>query len=166
MATGYEVPMNPGRIKPLWALLFFALSLALLNRLNQYQVSQDPRHQLPFPVAIGESDISPSAALFSLAYQRRVSGMLGVEGKIAHLFSGEETGKGYQKFTLQLGKGQSVVVLHNTELGAVIEGLTVGESIEVYGEYQWAEDGGVIQWTHQNPAHETGWVKYKGRIYR
>lgn len=161
--------MNSERIKPLWALLLFALALALLNRLNQYQVSQDPRHHIPFPVGVAESGIIPSDLLLAQAYQNRTSGtQLTSEGKITHIFPTADSGTDYQKFIVQLGIGQSILVMHNMELGAAIEGLAIGEYIEVYGEYQWTADGGIIRWTHQDPLgkHQAGWVKYKGRIYR
>lgn len=157
--------MSSGRIRPLWALLFFALSLALLNRLNQHQVSQDPRHQLPFPIIKSEMSALPSVSLFSQAFDKRQSGMLTLEGTIAYLFPGD-AGEGVQKFKLDLAEGQSVIVLRKTEPGSLIESLAVGESIEVHGEYQWAEDGGVIQLSHQNTEHQLGWIKYKGHIYR
>lgn len=158
--------MNPGRIKPLWALLFFALSLALLNRLNQHQVSQDPRHQLPFPAATNASEAFVSNAALAQAYQQRLSGLqLSVSGKITHVFP---VSGNYQKFIVQLNADQSVVVIHNRALGSSIDGLVIGETIEVFGEYQWTEEGGIIQRTHQDPMshRQAGWVKYKDRIYR
>jgi hypothetical protein len=162
--------MNPGRIKPLWALLFFALSLALLNRLNQYQVSQDPRHQLPFPNAInGGLNFSSDNKLFTRAWQQRLSGVqLSLEGKISRVFSSMETEAGQQKFSLQLAQGQVVTVIHDVRLGSAIEDLAEGEIIEVFGEYQWAPDGGVIHWTHRDPEgnRQAGWVRYKDRLYR
>ena len=161
--------MNPGRLKPLWALLFFALSLALLNRLNQYQVSQDPRHQLPFPTATNASEAKAPNTAFIRAYQERVSGLqLSVSGKITHVFPSPETGDQHQKFIVQLDAGQSVMVIHNRALGSAIDGLLEGETIEVFGEYQWDQGGGIIRRTHQDPAshRQAGWVKYKGRIYR
>jgi hypothetical protein len=162
--------MNPGRIKPLWALLFFALSLALLNRLNQLQVSQDPRHQLPFPDAMhGGLRFSSNSTLFTRAWQQRLSGVqLSMEGKISRVFSAGETDAGQQKFVLQLAQGQSVTVIHDATLGAAIEGLAVGETIEVSGEYHWTADGGIMRWTHRNPEdnRQAGWVNYKGRLYR
>lgn len=158
--------MNPGRIKPLWALLFFALSLALLNRLNQYQVSQDSRHKLPFPSIVEAMDTSSSISLFAQAYQQRLSGMLSVKGVITHVFPEIDSGKSYQKFIVQIDKDLSVVVFHNTEQGSKIDALAVGEIIEVYGQYQWSEDGGIVRLTHQSLGHQAGWVNYKNRLYR
>lgn len=171
--------MNLGRVKPLWALLLFALALVLLNRLNQYELSQDPRHQMPFP--IGNSSMEaisagaahdgalPTDTYFAQAYQNHASGLqLSIEGKVTYLFSGADAGAGYQKFTVQLGSGQSVIVIHNIQSGSVIEGLGIGDDVEVFGEYVWAPEGGIIQRTHQDPdgGYQAGWVKYKGRIYR
>ena len=49
-----------------------------------------------------------------------------------------------------------------------IKGLKKGDKVAFYGEYEWSEQGGVIHWTHHDPAgrHEDGWLKHGGQIYQ
>ena len=37
-----------------------------------------------------------------------------------------------------------------------------------YGEYEWNSEGGVIHWTHKDPAgvHVDGWLEYEGIVYQ
>ena len=43
--------------------------------------------------------------------------------------------------------------------------LEVGDVVEFFGEYEWNEQGGVIHWTHHDPAgrHTDGWLRHGGR---
>jgi hypothetical protein len=40
--------------------------------------------------------------------------------------------------------------------------------VEFEGEYEWNPQGGVVHWTHRDPArhHPAGWVLYEGRQYQ
>jgi len=46
--------------------------------------------------------------------------------------------------------------------------LAPGDSVEVRGEYDWNDRGGVLHWTHRDPGgrHEAGWVRHDGRLYQ
>ena len=74
----------------------------------------------------------------------------------------------HQKFILKLANNQTVLVAHNIDLSPRVSGLKIGDSIEYYGEYEWSEQGGVLHWTHDDPAgrHEDGWLKHKGTTYQ
>jgi len=93
-----------------------------------------------------------------------------VQGKgiVSRILRDDNDGSRHQKFILKLDNNQTVLVAHNIDLAPRISGLKIGDSIEYYGEYEWSEQGGVLHWTHDDPAgrHEDGWLKHKGTTYQ
>ena len=69
---------------------------------------------------------------------------------------------------MSMASGQRLLVAHNIDLAPRIEDLKVGDRVEFHGEYEWNAQGGVIHWTHGDPAgrHPDGWLKHRGRVYQ
>jgi hypothetical protein len=88
-------------------------------------------------------------------------------GKVTRILSDDTDGSRHQRFILMLGSGETVLLSHNIDLAPRIEGLKTGDTVEFYGEYEWNEKGGVIHWTHHDPAgrHVAGWIKHQGKTY-
>ena len=80
----------------------------------------------------------------------------------------DEDGSRHQKFLLRLPSGLTVLIAHNIDLAPRIEDLRAGDSVEFNGDYEWNAKGGIVHWTHHDPAsrHVSGWLKRKGRIYQ
>jgi len=89
------------------------------------------------------------------------------DGEVVRILPDDLNGRRHQRFILQLASGQTVLVAHNIDLAPRIPDLATGDSVEFYGEYDWNERGGVVHWTHHDPAgsHIGGWLKHAGRTY-
>jgi len=90
------------------------------------------------------------------------------EGTVTKILRDDLEGSRHQRFILRLGTGHTLLIAHNIDLAPRIEGLRTGDTVEFYGEYEWNSKGGVIHWTHHDPAgrHIGGWLKHNGKTYK
>ncbi|MEQ1546182.1 DUF3465 domain-containing protein [Methyloglobulus sp.] len=88
-------------------------------------------------------------------------------GRIAKVLRDDDHGLRHQRFVVQLDSGQKILIAHNIDLAAKVEGLKEGEIISFSGEYEWNNKGGVVHWTHRDPRghHPSGWLLYNNRKY-
>lgn len=102
------------------------------------------------------------------AFERRQSDVL-VEGEgvVSKVLSDDNEGSQHQRFILRLGSGQTVLIQHNIDVAPRVNDLKVGDAVSFSGEYVWNQQGGIIHWTHHDPAgrHVGGWLKHGGRTY-
>lgn len=102
------------------------------------------------------------------AYNKRQSDLQvqGI-GIVTAVLPDDLKGSRHQRFILRLGTGLTLLVAHNIDLAPKVSGLTPGDTVEFYGEYEWNSKGGVIHWTHHDPSnnHVGGWLKHNGRTY-
>jgi hypothetical protein len=89
-------------------------------------------------------------------------------GSVSRVLSDDNDGSRHQRFILSLSSGQTLLVAHNIDLAPRIAGLREGDRVRFYGEYEWNDQGGVIHWTHADPAgrHLAGWLEHEGRKYQ
>ncbi|MDM7322176.1 MAG: DUF3465 domain-containing protein [Gammaproteobacteria bacterium] len=103
------------------------------------------------------------------AFKNRQSNILiQGHGVVEKLLKDDNDGHRHQRFILRLASGQTLLVAHNIELAPRIEDLAVGDRVDFLGEYEWNPKGGLIHWTHRDPAgkHPAGWLRHQGRIYQ
>jgi cold shock CspA family protein len=103
------------------------------------------------------------------AYDNRQSDLqVQGEGVVTRILPDDLDGSRHQRFILRLGTGQTVLVAHNIDLASRIGGLSIGDTVAFYGEYEWNARGGVIHWTHHDPGgrHTAGWLKHDGNTYQ
>lgn len=72
-----------------------------------------------------------------------------------------------QKFIVTLENGHILLMAHDTAVAPKIP-LQVDDTVEFRGRYDWNALGGLVYYTHHDPAmrREDGWVKHKGKAYR
>jgi hypothetical protein len=89
------------------------------------------------------------------------------EGTVSRILSDDNAGSRHQRFVVRLASGQTVLIQHNIDLAPRIENLNMGDIVSFSGEYIWSEQGGLIHWTHHDPAgrHQGGWIKHSARTY-
>ncbi|MDQ2639611.1 MAG: DUF3465 domain-containing protein [Pseudomonadota bacterium] len=115
------------------------------------------------PMAGGGTDAAQEA------FDQRASGrMLRVSGRVVRTLADDRDGSPHQRFILATDTGQTLLVAHNLDLAPRLEGLKAGEEVSLYGEYEWNDQGGIMHWTHDDPAgrHVAGYIEWRGRKYQ
>lgn len=104
----------------------------------------------------------------SLYEQGRSDVQIEIHGHVSRILPDDTVGSQHQRFVVALGSGNTVLVAHNIDLAPRVADLNVGDEITIYGEYEWNNKGGVLHWTHHDPAntHPHGWIRHKGELYQ
>lgn len=113
-----------------------------------------------------ESDTSQES--IDALFQNRVSGkMVQFQGTVKKVLSDDNDGSRHQRFIVALASSHTVLVAHNIDLAPRVP-LKTHQQIKIFGQYEWNNKGGVVHWTHTDPAgkHAAGWIEYQGRIYQ
>jgi hypothetical protein len=89
-------------------------------------------------------------------------------GVVNRVLSDDTEGARHQRFILRLASGQTLLIAHNIDIAPRVRGLSVGDSVEFSGQYEWNDKGGVVHWTHHDPSgeHQEGWLKHGGVTYQ
>ncbi|UIZ56680.1 DUF3465 domain-containing protein [Acinetobacter sp. SCLZS86] len=114
-------------------------------------------------------DDAQGVQLIERAFERKQSDLqVRASGQVIAVLADDNEGSRHQKFILKLNNGQTVLVAHNIDLAPRITNIAKGDTVEFFGEYEYSDKGGVIHWTHHDPAnkHVGGWLKHQGRTYQ
>jgi hypothetical protein len=89
-------------------------------------------------------------------------------GVVAKVLKDDTQGSRHQRFIVRLPAGQTLLIAYNYDLAPRIDGLRAGAAVEFTGEYEWNPQGGVVHWTHRDPAghHQPGWIRFGGELYQ
>lgn len=89
-------------------------------------------------------------------------------GEVVKILSDDIKGSRHQRFLVKVNLTQTVLIAHNIDLAERVANLKPGDMIQFYGEYEWNEKGGVVHWTHHDPAGKKtgGWIKHNDIIYQ
>ncbi|MEX1199171.1 MAG: DUF3465 domain-containing protein [Methylophaga sp.] len=104
----------------------------------------------------------------SLYENRQSDVQLEVSGEVTRLLSDDNDGSRHQRFIIELPSGLTLLVAHNIDLAPRIDNLQVGDEVDLYGEYVWNDKGGILHWTHHDPAnqHPHGWIRHDDNLYQ
>lgn len=89
------------------------------------------------------------------------------ECRVRKLLPPDNDGKPHQRMIVEIAGGHSLLIAHNLELADAVPARE-GDSLVVFGEYEWNEQGGVVHWTHHDPKgwRPDGWIEHKGVLYK
>jgi hypothetical protein len=153
-------------------LLGVALAAFLLGRLS---VTELTRGTAPPPAETSESRTSPhpsrppAESAVAQAYRQKRSDLpVQGEGRIIKSMPDDTRGSRHQRLLIAMPDGQSVLIVHNIDLAPRLLDPQQGETIAFKGEYVWNAKGGLVHWTHHDPAgrHPGGWLEYRGKTYQ
>lgn len=147
-------------MKKILAVAIAAVALAYL--------AYDRQATLPVATPAAAAASSEDAVLAS-AFEKRASGLqVRGQGTVTQVLADDNDGSRHQRFIVRLRSGQTVLMAHNIDLAPRIATLDEGDSVSFNGEYEWNPQGGVVHWTHLDPAgrHEAGWIRHAGRTYQ
>jgi Protein of unknown function (DUF3465) len=137
-------------------------------------VSGWEEHPSAAPAAVAPQREAPAAGgdgaeAAQAAYAQRAGGqMLRVAGKVERILADDRDGSPHQRFIIKTSLDLTLLVAHNLELAPRLAGIAVGDGVEVYGEYEWNAQGGVMHWTHDDPQgrHPAGFIDWNGSRYQ
>ncbi|MBA4502217.1 DUF3465 domain-containing protein [Marinobacterium marinum] len=167
-------PPDRGRRNPLVSRLAakrLLIPLALVSVLTALVGKTIVELEPELSVTAEQAEQAPATHDLELArlYENRLSDVQvrGV-GVVERVLPDDLEGSRHQKFILRLQSGQTLLVAHNIDLAPRLTGLEKGDQVSFNGEYEWTRHGGVVHWTHHDPAgrHEHGWLKHRGRTYQ
>ena len=117
----------------------------------------------------GRGGSAEADATLAFAFEQQQSN-LQVEGAgvVVRVLRDDLSGGRHERFILQLTTDQTLLVAHNIDLAPRLVDVQVGDEVAFFGEYEWNPQGGVLHWTHHDPAgrHVDGWLRHADRIYQ
>jgi hypothetical protein len=112
---------------------------------------------------------SDNAAIERAYAEKRSTVEVTAQGVVTSVLTDDSGPSGiHQRFIVRLaGSTQTVLVDNNVTIGQRAPALP-GNDVTVHGEYVWNDEGGLIHFTHHDPAHthEGGWIEMSGIRYQ
>ncbi len=121
------------------------------------------------PPPAARPTIESSGTSVAAAFERRSRGVkVQAAGTVAAILPDDVEGEPHQRFLVRVDDGPTVLIAHNIDLAPRVSPLRTGDRISFSGEYVWNPKGGLVHWTHRDPAghHEAGWLKHNGQIFQ
>lgn len=91
-------------------------------------------------------------------------------GTIIKALPDDNEGSRHQKILVELTgitPKQTLLLVHNIDIAPRVSEVERGQTLSFYGEYIYNDKGGLVHWTHHDPAarHQGGWIESHGVRY-
>ena len=92
-------------------------------------------------------------------------------GTIIKALADDNEGSRHQKILIELdgvSPKQTLLLVHNIDLAPRVANVSPSTAVSFYGEYVYNDKGGLVHWTHHDPAarHQGGWIESNGVRYQ
>jgi hypothetical protein len=137
-----------------------------------WSLTRDVTDDLPSlisPAPVATPAVQQGSDVLRRAFDNQQSDVqIQAAGTVEKVLSDDNDGSRHQRFIVRVSHEQTVLIAHNIDLAPRVADLKEGDRVEVFGEYEWNNRGGVVHWTHHDPAnrHIGGWIKHNGKMYQ
>jgi uncharacterized protein YxjI len=112
-------------------------------------------------------EVESGYATVEKAFQARQSDlMVDVSGQVVRLLK-DDLDSAQQRFVINLPNGRNVMIVHDLGRSDRVP-VSLHDEVNVRGEYEWTETGGMIHWTHHDigPDRRHGWIDHRDKRYQ
>jgi hypothetical protein len=158
---------EPMRSKRLLLFVLLAAAVAAALYLHFY-LAPEPAPLSGAPGARPESSKSADGRSVAAAFRAHQSNvLLQTAGQVQRVLADDRQGTPHERFILRVDGSMTVLVVHNLSIAPRVP-VAAGDWVVLRGEYVWNDLGGLIHWTHHDPAgrHPGGWIRCNGRLYQ
>jgi len=147
--------------------LILVLALAAIYVWREWPGSGSPGSTAEAPHQGGPAQAAPdNAGLLAAIRARRSDVLVEGTGEVVFLFRDDLRGSRHQMFLVRIGRDATVKISHNIDLAERVP-LRKGQRVRFKGEFEWNAKGGVVHWTHHDPAGRRpgGFIEHDGKRY-
>ncbi len=122
----------------------------------------------PVAVCPWTNNKKPKGRGLSQRFDKRDTGSwIDIKGVVTRLLSNDNDGSRHQRFIVDIGNRQTLLIAHNIDLAERVP-VGIGDRVQVRGMYEWNDLGGLVHWTHHDPQgiEDGGYVRYRRKDYR
>jgi hypothetical protein len=171
-----QPPKRKTARQPLWitlVVLALALGGAWLKQKGVFDRSGGA--SAPTPSRAPEAPPSPDApsaspspkagerTLADAIASRKQDVLVEASGRVVKILPDDREGDRHQRLIVEVAGGTTVLIAHNIDVAKRAD-VREGQAIRFKGDYIWNDRGGVVHWTHHDPAkrHPDGWIRVDG----
>ncbi len=102
--------------------------------------------------------------LETLITKRQSNEIITIDAQVINILSDDNKGDRHQRMIVKNGKN-TLLLAHNIDIAPRIPAKK-GDFLQIKGEYEWNEKGGVVHWTHRSTSsHADGWIIHNNKKY-